>query len=102
MSTLNIRYYDGLAAAPSGKGMPVGKEDDNTLGEDVAFSSGVPGESAAFPSRARLVRVIVDADAYLEFGAAPAVAAGSLLLPAGSAEYFSVNPGDKVAVESVV
>ena len=81
--------------------MPVGTEDDNTVGEDVTFSSGTPGTSNAFPDRAHLVRVNADADCRLAFGENPSVAAGSLLLTAGCPEYFEVRPGNKVNVETL-
>ena len=53
--------------------------------------------SAAFGDSTSLIRVIADADVYLNFGDAPTADANDIYLPAGAIEYFGVHPGQKVA-----
>ena len=44
-------------------------------------------------------RVVADADCHLEVGGNPTATTGSVIkLTAGSAEYFGVTPGHKIAV----
>jgi hypothetical protein len=54
-------------------------------------------QSTAFGANTNLIRVIADADVYLEFGLSPAATANSVRVLANTVEYFGVNPGDKVA-----
>ena len=61
------------------------------------FSFTTSTQSAAFDEATRLVRVIADADVILEFGVNPTALATGIKVPAGTVEYFEVNPGDKVA-----
>ena len=61
------------------------------------FSYTTSTASAAFDEATRLVRIIADADVYLEFGAAPTALATAIRVPANTVEYFEVNAGDKVA-----
>ena len=61
------------------------------------FSYTTSTASAAFAADTNIVRIISDADVFLEFGAAPTALATAIKLPANTVEYFAVNPGDKVA-----
>lgn len=55
-------------------------------------------QSAAFGSSTRLVRIHTDAICSIAFGSNPTATANSKRLAANATEYFSVKPGDKVAV----
>lgn len=73
-------------------GMPVMQPDST---QAVTYTTST--QSAAFGSSTNLIRVIADADVYLEFGANPTATAVSIRVPANSVEYFSVEPGQRVA-----
>ena len=46
-----------------------------------------------------IIRVAVNADAYVAFGATPTATSSSMIMPAGSVEFISVTPSvTKVAV----
>ncbi len=94
MSTMNVREYERLAVEGSSQFAPAGAE-PAVAGENVSYTTTTAG--TAFTSTTRFVRVYVDADSYIDFGSAPTAAAGGCFLPAGSVEYFGVQPGHKVA-----
>jgi hypothetical protein len=95
MATLHIREYAYLARDENGRLAQIGAEPAEA-GQSVSFSTS--SQSAAFQVDTRFVRVIADADAWLDFGADPTAAtAGGLLVKANEAEYFGVVPGHKVA-----
>ena len=54
-------------------------------------------QSTAFGDDTNMIRVIADADVYLDFGANPTATATAIRVPADSVEYFAVRPGEKVA-----
>lgn len=55
------------------------------------------GTSPAFGQYSRLVRVHTDAPIKVSIGGAPGATSASPRLAANQTEYFSVNPGDKLA-----
>jgi len=56
-------------------------------------------QSSALNADTTYVRVVADADCHLEVGGNPTATTGSVVkLTAGSAEYFGVTPGHKIAV----
>lgn len=102
MSILNIRYYDQLAVAGTGRQMPLGRETPYTSGQDVDFT-GSEQLSTVFPDNTQLVRLVATVDARVEFGDDPVVDDNaSLLLPAGQVEYFGVMSGMKLAVKEAI
>jgi hypothetical protein len=73
-------------------GMPVMHPDST---QSVTYTTTT--QSTAFSTSTNLIRVIADADVYLAFGDNPTATASDIRVPANTAEYFGVNPGDKVA-----
>jgi hypothetical protein len=55
-------------------------------------------QSAAFTAYTKTVRLIANTDCYVAFGSNPTASTSSLFLPAGSIEYFRVQPGSQIAV----
>ena len=45
-----------------------------------------------------IIRVAVNADAYVSFGATPTATSANMIMPAGSVEFIAVEAGTKVAV----
>lgn len=43
------------------------------------------------------VRIAVTTDAFVSFGAAPTATTSDVFMPAGSVEYFTITPGQKVS-----
>jgi hypothetical protein len=72
------------------------------LAEQTVTISGSSTASAAFQPNTILVRITCDASASIEFGTAPTATTGTMLLPSGAIEYFTVPGGQayKVAVIS--
>lgn len=67
------------------------------VSQTVAIS-GTSAQSAAFGALSTIVRVAVNTDAWIKFGANPtADKTTSIFMPSGSIEYFGVTPGQKVA-----
>jgi hypothetical protein len=77
-------------------------------GQNVAFAiaGGASAQSTAFGTQTRRIRVCVvgvyaaDAGARIEIGDNPVASATTTLLPVNEPEYFTVSPGQKVAVLS--
>lgn len=61
----------------------------------VTFSTSTA--SSAFNTQTRLVRILADANCHVEVGSAPTATTSNMYLPAGVPEYFTVQPGDKIA-----
>lgn len=66
----------------------------------VAIGASSAATSDAFERG--IVRVCVTAAAYVAVGETPTATSGDLLMPAGSVEYFAVQPGQKMAFLRVV
>ena len=102
MSILNIRYYEQLASAGTGRQLPVGRESVYTAGEDIDFTAG-EALSAVNPDSVQMVRLVATTDARVEFGVDPEVDMNaSLLLPAGQVEYFGIVRGTRLAVKEAL
>lgn len=70
--------------------------------QNVAFTAGASAASALFTPDARTVRLLADQDCWVKVGAAAVAGAGdSTRLTAFDKEYFTVLPGDVVAVRGV-
>jgi len=72
-----------------------------SLAEQKITISGVTTQSAAFNRLTRLIRVHTDVVCSVAVGGAnPSATTSSARLAANQTEYFSVDPGDKIAVIS--
>ncbi len=54
--------------------------------------------SMSFSDDTRYIRVIANADCCINVGSNPTATGQHMRLAAGAAEYFGVNPGDRLAV----
>jgi hypothetical protein len=69
---------------------------DLNLTQSVSIAVGSAACTTAFVSN--VVRIaVIGADTCITFAAAPTAVTTDLLMPAGSVEYFHVDPGQKVA-----
>lgn len=70
--------------------------------QSAAFAAGPSsyGYGQAFTQKTQHVRVTSTTNCWISFGSSPtaAMASNSIYLPANSAEYFYVLPGEKIAV----
>lgn len=64
-------------------------------------TTGASQQAAAFTSAVSIVRVAVNQDTYVAIGTNPTATANSLMMPAGSVEFFAVDPTDLIAVLQV-
>lgn len=67
-------------------------------GPSVGYTtSGGSQQSAAFSANVSIVRVAVNQDTYVAVGLNPTANANSLMMPAGSVEFFAVVESEQVA-----
>lgn len=99
MAKLHIREYREAGAGGEHRnvGIPVGREKGAFSQATIEIgAASLPSE--AFASTTRLIRVHVKAACYVEVGASPVATDGSMPMAANQTEYWSVEPGDKLAV----
>ena len=92
MATLWIREYPELPQQYLR--MPAASEPGLV---DQALTYTTTAASNAFGANTRYVRLISDANFHFVFGASPTATTGAAKLTANAVEYFSVQPGHKVA-----
>lgn len=95
MAILNVTEYTSVAKDKFSNRIPVGQEPANAT-QDVSVGAGST-QSNAFAATTRMVRVVADVDSRILFGSNPTATSTSILVVAGQAEYFGVEPGTKVA-----
>lgn len=83
--------------ARSGAQMQMGTQPAVRL-QFLDFSGGTNLQSTAFHETTRFVRVCVTADCHLDFGTDPVATHNHMMMFANTVEYFSIRPGDKLAV----
>lgn len=88
MAILRARFYGSTSSDAQGHRVPAGKEP--AIGKDEIT---VP-DSMLAPKGTTLVRLISDADIFVEWNEQPAP--GAILLVAGVAEYFGCSPDDVI------
>jgi hypothetical protein len=65
-------------------------------------TSGTSSQSSAVGSTTTIIRIAVNQDTYVAFGASPTATSANMIMPAGAIEFFAVTPGvTKVAVLQV-
>lgn len=69
--------------------------------QSVAFTGTAGTISNAVGAQTYKVRVIVTSAAYIKIDGSPTATSSDVYLPADSAEYFSINPGQKVSAIQV-
>ena len=89
MAILNITYFERLARDEQGNIVPVG-ELPAAGGQALTFTTSTA--SAAIPKRAQFVRLLADADCYIDIDPTPVATVNSTpKLEANVAEYFGLN-----------
>jgi hypothetical protein len=94
MATLNVTEYAELANYPVGVFL-MGVE-PALARQSVTFTTST--ESSALQAGTRFLRLVADADAYLEFAASPTATAASTRLKADTVEFIAVEPGQGLKV----
>lgn len=86
--------YSRTALSHSGDTIQAGK-----LGtvQKVSVAAASAAVSNAFAADTSLVRVAVSTDCYITFATSPVATTSMTFLPAGSIEYFLVEPNTKAA-----
>jgi hypothetical protein len=98
MPTLYITEFSesGLAQVPNRAPMaPL-----PAVASQAVTISGTSAQSSAFNSATRAIRIHTDAICSVLVGANPTAATTSPRMAADQTEYFSVQPGDRIAVIS--
>ena len=65
--------------------------------QSVAYTGTAGTIATAITSGHNKVRVYVTTDAYIKIGSSPTATTSDVPLAAKSAEYFTINPGEKVS-----
>ena len=88
MATLNITEYATVAEDWGSNKVLVGLE-PALARQNVTYTTSA--SSVSFHQQTRFIRVIADADAYLEFALSPTATAASTRIETDVAEYFGVR-----------
>lgn len=101
MATLYVTEYGPISTAGEASIGLVQAVNGPPLAEQTVTITGTSAQSAAFSANTRLIRVTSDAVCSTQVGGQNPVATTSSQRHAiGVPEYFSVVPGDKIAVIS--
>ena len=65
--------------------------------QKVSVAAASAATTNAFGADTTLIRVAVTTDCYIEIATTPVATTSMTLLPAGSVDYFMVEPGQKAA-----
>ena len=97
MALAHITEFRRLGEDKRGRTLPFPHADSSWVNQVKTFTTSSV-QSDAFNNGTNLIRVMVTADANFEIGSSPtAVKDVSPKMNADTAEYFAVNPGDKIA-----
>jgi hypothetical protein len=97
MATLYITEFTESALGQVPGHLPMGALPGTS--QTVAIS-GTSAQSSAFGSQTRAIRVHTDAICSILVGANPTATTSNARMAADQTEYFSVQPGEKIAVIS--
>ena len=69
------------------------------LGENqvVGFTSTSTANTTAFQAGTNMVRVVATTSCHIKFAGSPTATTSDAKLPPNVVEYFTVNPGEKIA-----
>lgn len=87
MANLYITEFKNLSVDSKGNIIPIAQVPE-LRSHTVSFTTAA--SSDAFKKETKFVRLIADADAYIEFGSAPVAVATSMKLEGNREEYFGV------------
>ena len=90
MAIINIRFLQNLAKDSQGTTIPVGELGGKSGGEALTYTAATLMKGP-FPKWARFIRVLADADAYLDIAVDPTATVNSLKIEANVAEYFGLS-----------
>jgi len=101
MGKLSVTEFNQLGRDEPGSPMPAGELFLHTS-QSVDFTS-VSSQSADFQVSTRMIRIVSDADCYIEVSDNPVASPTTILVPAGNVEYFGIrkNRTQKIAVVSL-
>lgn len=88
MATLCIVEYSVVTGVGGGSVIQAAKVPPLAT-QKVSFTTAT--SSTRFQDSTTFIRVVSDADAYIEFGTDPTATSSSMLLPSGVVEYFGID-----------
>jgi len=95
MATLYITEFSGIGPDMTGRTPQTARLP--AIVDQAITLSATSAQSAAFNAQTVMVRVQSDADCFILADSNPTATTSKMPLAAGSAEYFSVFPGLKIA-----
>lgn len=96
MATLYVSEF--AAIAPGGSGGAAQVAGAPLASQTVAIGASSAATTNGFGNGTRLIRVHTDAICSIAIGPNPTAVATAMRMAAGATEYFSVTPGEKIAV----
>lgn len=97
MATLYVSEYGAIAPGGSGGAAQV-VSGTPLAAQTIAIGGSSTQATNAFSAGTRIIRVHTDAVCSIAVGPNPTAVATALRMAANATEYFSVLPGDKIAV----
>ena len=93
MAICLVTEFSDAQKDDQGQQIPVGKSIITTQSIDYA----APTQSAAFGEGCSFIRVIADAEVYIDLGKNPVAGNPGVRIPADTIEYFGVEQGHKIS-----
>jgi hypothetical protein len=97
MSIMYLEEFAGISNTPTSNIVAQAAQQPSVVTQTFSFT-GTAGVSSAFNTKTNLVRVHADGIcSYLFSSAGTSATTANPRLAAGTTEYFSVRPGDKIS-----
>ena len=97
MASLYISEFANSGNSKSGAQMQLGVQPAVGL-QKLTFVDSIVTQSEVFTPSTFFIRVYSTDDCHLSFGVNPTATLNDMFLPKGYVEYFSIRPGDRLAV----
>lgn len=88
MANLFITEFSEVMKAAGGSPLQIGKNPSVAV-QKITYTT--ENESSPFKDSTIFVRLVADADAYIEFGTSPSATSSSIYLPSKTVEYFGID-----------
>lgn len=100
MAVLSVAEFPGLGHGEDGELQQAPRIDENTTIQNATFNTSV-AISNAIGNDTKLIRVVVDTNAFVKIAAAPTATTSHMYMAAGIPEYFTVKMASGLKVAAV-
>jgi len=100
MAVLSVTEFTQIGMDAE-RGQPQAAQvDENTIIQNVTFTT-TAAIANALNAKTRMIRVVVDTNAFVKIAAVPTATTSHMLFPAGIPEYFTVGAASGLKVAAV-